>query len=149
MVKFAFKREGERTHPNMHLLQSLCFPLDQSRSKCVLRKTHLLQAHWVAGSKCVLRKRRKCILRSGYLAIHVSRISDSRASSQPNVRNVQMAWCFQVFFAKRICFHRPNAAHGDTLLAPCEVLFGKCICFRQYILAHISKEASAFSETSV
>ena len=40
MVKFASKREGGRTHPNMHLLQSLCFPLDQSRSKCVLRKTH-------------------------------------------------------------------------------------------------------------
>ena len=133
----------------MHLLESLCSPLDQQRSKCIFSKTHLLQAHWVAGSKCVLLKRSKCILRNRYLAIHVSRISDSFASSQPNVRNVHITLCFPVCFAKRICSPRPNAAQGDTLLAPCEILFAKCTCFITFILAHISKEASAFSETSV
>ena len=133
----------------MHLLESLCSPLDQQRSKCIFRKTHLLQAHWVAGSKCVLPKRSKCIFRSRYLAICVSRISDAFASSQSNVRNVHITLCFPMLFAKRICFPRLSAAQGGTRLTPCELLFAKCTCFDTFILCHISKEASAFSEVCI
>ena len=130
---------------NMHLLESLCSPLDQQRNQCIFRKTHLLQAHWVAGSKCALRRRSKCIFRSRYFAIRVSRISDSFASSQSNVRNVHITVCFHMLFAKRICFPRPNAAKGDTRLTPRELLFAKCTCFRHiHFCSHLQGSKCIF-----